>query len=53
VSTQLSQLGSARRVVVAKDNTMILDGSGDSEAIRGRINQIKAEIEQHRLGRRP
>src|SRR5438067_145719 len=44
-NTQLSQLGRARRVVVAKDNTTIIDGNGDSEAIRGRINQIKAEVE--------
>src|SRR5438876_5711422 len=44
-NTQLSQLGRARRVVVAKDNTTIIDGGGDSEGIRGRINQIKAEIE--------
>src|SRR5206468_12962998 len=44
-NTQISQLGRARRDVVAKDNTTIIDGAGDSEAIRGRINQIKAEIE--------
>ncbi len=44
-NTQLSQLGRARRVVVGKDNTTIVDGAGDSEAIKGRINQIKAEIE--------
>jgi chaperonin GroEL len=44
-NTQLSQLGSARRVVVAKDNTTIIDGGGDSEAIKGRIQQIKNEIE--------
>jgi chaperonin GroEL len=44
-NTQLSQLGRARRVVVAKDTTTIVDGAGESEAIRGRINQIKAEIE--------
>src|SRR5947199_6348800 len=44
-NTQISQLGRARRVVVAKDNTTIIDGAGDSEAIRGRINQIKTEIE--------
>jgi chaperonin GroEL len=44
-NTQLSQLGRARRVVVAKDNTTIVDGAGDPEAIKGRINQIKAEIE--------
>ena len=44
-NTQLSQLGSARRVVVAKDTTTIVDGGGDTEAIKGRINQIKSEIE--------
>jgi chaperonin GroEL len=44
-NTQLSQLGRARRVVVAKDNTTIVDGAGDQEAIKGRINQIKNEIE--------
>src|SRR5881396_2880193 len=44
-NTQLSQLGKARRVVVAKDTTTIVDGAGDSDAIKGRINQIKNEIE--------
>ncbi|HTY96420.1 MAG TPA: chaperonin GroEL, partial [Solirubrobacteraceae bacterium] len=44
-NTQLSQLGRARRVVVAKDTTTIVDGAGDQEAIKGRINQIKAEID--------
>src|SRR5512133_1933900 len=44
-NTQISQLGHARRVVVAKDTTTIIDGAGDAEAIKGRINQIKAEIE--------
>jgi chaperonin GroEL len=44
-NTQLSQLGRARRVVVAKDNTTIVDGNGDSAAIKGRINQIKNEVE--------
>jgi chaperonin GroEL len=44
-NTQISQLGHARRVVVAKDTTTIVDGAGDAEAIKGRINQIKAEIE--------
>src|SRR6266403_2023817 len=44
-NTQLSQLGRARRVVVTKDTTTIIDGAGDPEAIKGRINQIKAEIE--------
>ncbi|CAN5597213.1 chaperonin GroEL [soil metagenome] len=44
-NTQLSQLGRARRVVVGKDTTTIVDGAGDTEAIKGRINQIKNEIE--------
>src|SRR4030081_3794051 len=44
-NTQLSQLGKARRVVVTKDTTTIVDGAGDAAAIKGRINQIKAEIE--------
>ena len=44
-NTQLSQLGHARRVVIAKDTTTIIDGAGDAEAIKGRINQIKTEIE--------
>jgi chaperonin GroEL len=44
-NTQLNQLGRARKVVVTKDNTTIVDGAGDTDRIRGRINQIKAEIE--------
>ncbi len=44
-NTQISQLGRARRVVVAKDTTTIVDGNGDHDAIKGRINQIKTEIE--------
>ena len=44
-NTQVSQLGRARRIVVAKDNTTIIDGAGEAEAIKGRINQIKSEIE--------
>src|SRR5689334_22757978 len=44
-NTQVSQLGRARRVVVAKDTTTIVDGAGDSAAIKGRINQIKGEID--------
>ncbi len=44
-NTQVSQLGRARRVVVAKDNTTIIDGAGDTDAIKGRITQIKNEIE--------
>ena len=44
-NTQLSQLGHARRVVVTKDTSTVIDGAGDAEAIKGRINQIKKEIE--------
>ena len=44
-NTQISQLGRARRVVIAKDTTTIVDGAGESDAIKGRINQIKTEIE--------
>ena len=44
-NTQLSQLGRARRVVVAKDTTTLIDGAGEADAIKGRIKQIKAEIE--------
>jgi chaperonin GroEL len=44
-NTQVSQLGRARRVVVTKDATTIVDGNGDQDAIRGRINQIKTEVE--------
>jgi chaperonin GroEL len=44
-NTKLSQLGHARRVVIDKDTTTIIDGAGDTEAIKGRIKQLKAEIE--------
>jgi len=44
-NTQLSQLGKARRVVVSKDTTTIIDGAGDKDQIEGRINQIRQEIE--------
>src|ERR1700749_3529498 len=44
-NTQLSQLGRARRVVVAKDTNTIVERSGDSDGIKGRTNQIKSEIE--------
>src|SRR5881296_243961 len=44
-NTQLSQLGKARRVVVSKDTTTIIDGAGEKSAIEGRINQIRQEIE--------
>ncbi len=44
-STKLEQLGRARKVVVSKDNTTIIDGAGDKGAIQSRIKQIKAEID--------
>src|ERR671934_1377688 len=44
-NTKISQLGKARRVVVDKDSTTIIDGAGDSEGIKARIKQLKAEIE--------
>ena len=44
-NTQIDQLGKARRVVVSKDTTTIIDGAGDAEDIKGRIKQIKQEVE--------
>ncbi len=38
-------LGTARKVVITKDETTIVDGGGDSEQVAGRVNQIRAEIE--------
>ncbi|GBQ83920.1 molecular chaperone GroEL [Gluconacetobacter johannae DSM 13595] len=40
----LAQLGQARRVVIDKDNTTVVDGEGGAEAIQGRIGQIRAQI---------
>jgi chaperonin GroEL len=44
-NTKLSQLGRARKIVIDKDTTTIIDGAGDTEAIKGRIKQLKQEIE--------
>src|ERR687892_120045 len=44
-NTKLSQLGRARKVVVDKDSTTLIDGAGESDAIKGRIKQLKSEIE--------
>jgi chaperonin GroEL len=44
-NTQLNQLGRARKVVITKDDTTIVDGAGDAERIRGRITQVNAELE--------
>ncbi len=43
--TQLSQLGQARQVKIQKENTIIVDGAGDSEAIKARVAQIRSQIE--------
>jgi chaperonin GroEL len=44
-NTKIAQLGHARKIVVTKDTTTIIDGAGDAEAIKGRIKQLKSEIE--------
>src|SRR6185437_6572965 len=44
-SAETDMLGKARKVVVTKDETTIVDGQGDPEQIAGRVNQIRAEIE--------
>ncbi|GHC71431.1 chaperonin GroEL [Streptomyces cinnamoneus] len=41
----LDLLGRARKVVITKDETTIVDGAGDSDQVQGRVNQIRAEIE--------
>ncbi|MGV9884601.1 chaperonin GroEL [Streptomyces sp. NPDC003006] len=41
----LDLLGRARKVVITKDETTIVDGSGESDQVQGRVNQIRAEIE--------
>lgn len=41
---QLYQLGRAKQVKISKENTIIVDGAGDTDAIKGRVNQIKAQI---------
>jgi len=44
-NTKVDQLGRARRIVVDKDSTTIIDGAGDSDQIKARIKQLKSEIE--------
>ena len=44
--TQVTQLGQARQVVVQKENTIIVGGSGDAQEIKNRVSQIKAQIEE-------
>jgi chaperonin GroEL len=45
-STGIELLGQARKVVVTKDETTIVEGAGDADQIAGRVNQIRAEIEK-------
>ncbi|WP_067509021.1 chaperonin GroEL [Actinoplanes sp. TFC3] len=45
-AADLSLLGQARKVVITKDETTIVDGAGNAEQIQGRVNQIRAEIEK-------
>jgi chaperonin GroEL len=45
-TTELDLLGHARKVVVTKDETTIVEGAGDQDQIQGRVNQIRAEIEK-------
>ena len=44
-SVTLAMLGQAKRVTIDKDNTTIVDGAGDHDAIKGRVEQIRAQIE--------
>jgi chaperonin GroEL len=45
-NTTVDLLGKARKIVVTKDETTIVEGAGDTDQISGRVNQIKAEIEK-------
>ena len=45
-TTTLDLLGTARKVVVTKDETTVIEGGGDADQIQGRVNQIRAEIEK-------
>ncbi len=43
---EIDQLGTAKRVHITKENTTIIDGAGEEEQIKGRVNQIRAQIEE-------
>jgi len=45
-STGLDMLGRARKIVITKDETTIVDGGGDADQIQGRVNQIRVEIDK-------
>jgi len=44
--TTLADLGTARKIVVAKENTTIIDGAGKADEIKGRVEQIRRQIEE-------
>ena len=46
-STTIDQLGNARQVIVTKENTTIVDGSGNKADIDARVNQIRAQLERN------
>ncbi len=45
-NTQIADLGRAKRIVIDKDNTTIIDGAGDRASLEGRVKQIRAQIEE-------
>jgi chaperonin GroEL len=45
-SVDISDLGSAKRITISKDNTVLVEGGGTSDAITGRVNQIRRQIEE-------
>ena len=51
--TTVDQLGRARQVKIDKENTIIVDGAGDSEAIKSRVSQISKPDRDHHVRFRP
>ncbi|MGC4015121.1 MAG: chaperonin GroEL [Luteolibacter sp.] len=45
-SVEISDLGSAKRITISKENTVIVEGAGTSDGITGRVNQIRRQIEE-------
>ncbi len=45
-NTSLAQLGSCKRISLTKDDTTIIEGAGDGDAIKGRISQLRAQVEE-------
>ncbi|MBN2568200.1 MAG: chaperonin GroEL [Deltaproteobacteria bacterium] len=45
-NTQVADLGTAKRIVIDKDNTTIIDGAGDKASLQGRVKQIRAQIDE-------